>query len=327
MTGLAKLKTKMAQGKSNAPRAPEITDLPNAVPHRRSLPAQIDMIEVEDRLRSVDEAAVDHIAESMEQRGQIYPIQIRTIEPGRFRLLTGAHRMAAARKLGWTHIEAFLVDDLEGEEISLLEIDENLCRAELNPIDKAHFFATRKEIYQRLYPETKHGGDRKSLEYRDNINGPQWPLDPNSRDLPRNRPLSFAEDTAASTPWSPRTIKRYTRIGERLNPDLRKALSGTPVGRRLNDLERIADMKPDKQQELLVRFQESERPPVSLAALTTDPNRPSSPAKSNLDKLTALWSKTSADHRRRFIEYLRNDFSDAERDEFREWLAEPEAGS
>ncbi len=327
MTRATRMHEKLGQAMASGPRAPEAANLPNAVPHRRSLPTPINMIEVEDRLRSVDEAAVDHIAESMEQRGQIYPIQIRTIEPGRFRLIAGAHRIAAARKLGWTHIEAFLVDDLEEEEARLLEVDENLCRAELSPVDKAHFFATRKEIYQRLYPETRHGGDRKSLEYRDNINGPQWPLDPNSRDLPRNRPLSFAEDTAASTPWSPRTIKRYTRIGERLDPDLRKALSGTPVGRRLKDLERIADMDTDKQQDLLQRIQSAERQPVSLSALTTNPYRPSSPAKSNLDKLTALWSKTSASHRRRFIEYLWNEFSDAERDEFREWLADPDAGS
>ena len=311
MTGATRMHAKLGQALSNGPKAPERADIPNAVPHRRSLPTPIDMIEVENRLRSVDEAAVDHIAESMAARGQIYPIQIRTIEPGRFRLIAGAHRIAAARKLGWTHIEAFLVDDLEEEEISLLEIDENLCRAELNPIDKAHFFATRKEIYQRLYPETRHGGDRKSLEYRDNINGPQWPLDPNSRDLPKNRPLSFAEDTAASTPWSPRTIKRYTRIGERLDPDLRKALSGTPVGRRLKDLERIADMDADKQQDLLQRIQNAERQPVSLSALTTDPYRPSS-RPDPFERLQTLWSKTPQSHQSRFYAWLEQQMSERE---------------
>ncbi len=317
MTGLAKLKTKMAQGKSNAPRAPEEANLPNVVPHRRSLPTLIDMIEVEDRLRSVDETAVDHIAESMEQRGQIYPIQIRTIEPGRFRLIAGAHRIAAAVKLGWSHIEAFLVDDLDEEELALLEIDENLFRAELKSLDRCRFLAKRKEIYERLHPETIHGANLVSPSRRHLQNGGSSTTE---------RALSFVEDTAASTPWSPRTIQRSTRIGERLSPDLHAALAETPIARRTMDLETIADMKPDKQQELLVRLQQSERPPVSLAALTTDPNRPSSPAKSNLDKLTALWSKTSANHRRRFIEYLWNEFSDAERDEFREWLADPDAG-
>ena len=312
MTGLAKLKTKMAQGKSNAPRASEITDLPNAVPHRRSLPTPIDMIEVEDRLRSVDEAAVDHIAESMEARGQIYPIQIRTIEPGRFRLIAGAHRIAAARKLGWTHIEAFLVDDLDKEEARLLEVDENLCRAELDPVDRAHFFATRKEIYQRLYPETRHGGDRKSLQYRNNINLSKRQLDQEGHDTPQARPLSFVDDTAASTRWSPHTIHVYTRIGERLDPDLRKALSGTPIGRRRKDLERIADMDADKQQDLLQRIQNAERQPLSLSALTTNPYRPSS-RPDPFERLQTLWEKTPQSHQRRFYTWLQQQQTDEQK--------------
>ena len=318
MNNLAKLKNKMDQATTSGRTAPEETELQNALAPRLSLPTPIDMIEVEDRLRSVDEAAVNHIAESMEARGQISPIHISTIEPGRFRLRAGAHRIAAAKKLGWTHIEAFLVDGLDEEEARLLEIDENLCRAELSPLDRCRFLAKRKAIYERLHPETKHGAHLKL---------PPWQHEENSQSQPLGRALSFVQDTAASTPWSPRTIARSTRIGERISPDLQASLADTPVARRTRDLETIADMKPDKQQELLQRLQTAPKPPPSLAALMTEPNRPSSPAKSNLDKLTALWSKTSANHRRRFIEYLLNEFSDAERDEFREWLADPDTGS
>ena len=324
MNSVTKLDKKLGRAMANGPKGLAEGEIPNAVQHRRSLPTPLDMIEVEDRLRAVDEAAVEHIAESMGQRGQIYPIQVITIEPGRFRLITGAHRIAAAQKLGWTHIEAFLVDGLQEEEVRLLEIDENLCRAELNAIDKVHFFAQRKKIYQRLYPETKHGGDRKSLEYRNNIKWQHLPLDDEGHDIPKTRPPSFVEDTAASTPWSPRTIRLYTRIGERLDSTLRHALANTPIARRLRDLETIADMKPDKQQALLQRLQTAQRPPLSLSALMADPNRPSSPRKTNLDRLTALWTKTAASHRRQFLEYLWNDASEAERDEFREWLSNQE---
>ncbi len=320
MTSATKMHAKLGQALSNGPRGLEEAEIPNAVPHRRSIPAQIDMIEVEDRLRSVDEAAVEHIAESMEARGQIYPVQIKTIEPGRFRLLTGAHRIAAARKLGWTHIEAFLVDDLDEEEATLLEIDENLCRAELDPVDRAHFFATRKEIYQRLYPETRSGGDRKSSEFRNNIRLPKRHSDQQDHDTPQARPPSFVDDTAASTRWSSRTIHLYTRIGEQLDPALREALSGTPIGRRRVDLERIADMDADKQQGLLKRLQDAERPPASLSALMMDPYRPSSPPKSNLDRLDLLWAKTSAKHRQEFLERRCAEATEAERKNLLEWL-------
>ena len=300
MTGATRMHAKLGQALSNGPKALERADIPNAVPHRRSLPTPIDMIEVEDRLRSVNEAAVDHIAESMGQRGQIYPIQISTIEPGRFRLRAGAHRIAAAKKLGWTHIEAFLVDDLDEEEARLLEIDENLCRAELNAMDKAHFFARRKEIYEHLHPETKHGA---------NLVWQQLPHGQNKAFPSTERAPSFVEDTAAATPWSPRTIRLYTRIGERIDPDLRKALSGTPVGRRLNDLKRIADMDADKQQNLLQRIQSAERQPLSLSALTTDAYRPSS-RPDPVERLQTLWNKTPQTHQRRFYAWLKQQMDD-----------------
>ncbi len=315
MSSVTKLDKKLARAMATAPKGLAEAEIPNAVQHRRSLPTPLDMIVVEDRLRAVDEAAVEHIAESMEQRGQIYPIQITTIEPGRFRLVNGAHRVAAAEKLGWTHIEAFLVDDLEEEEVSLLEIDENLCRAELKPLDRCRFLARRKEIYERLHPETRHGA---------NLVSPSWRHLRNDASPSTGRALSFVEDTTASTPWSSRTIQRSTRIGERLSPDLQAALAETPIARRTLDLQRIADMTPDKQEDVLQRLETSQQPPPSLSALMADPNRPSSPRKTDLDRLTALWSKTAASHRRQFLEYLWNEASEAERDEFREWLAEPD---
>ena len=73
MSNVTKMHAKLGQAMASGPGAPEQADIPNAVRHRHSLPAQIDMIEVEDRLRSVDEAAVQYIAESMQQQGQLYP--------------------------------------------------------------------------------------------------------------------------------------------------------------------------------------------------------------------------------------------------------------
>ena len=295
MTSATKMHAKLGQAMSNGPSGLEEAEIPNAVPHRRSIPAQIDMIEVEDRLRSVDEAAVDHIAESMAARGQIYPIQIRTIEPGRFRLLTGAHRIAAAQTLGWTHIEAFLVDNLEEEEVSLLEIDENLCRAELSPLDRCRFLAKRKAIYERLHPETKHGAHLKL---------PPWQHGENGQSQPPERAPSFVEDTAASTPWSSRTIARSTRIGEHISPDLQAALVDTPVARRTRDLERIADMEPEEQRSLLDRIKATEQPPKSLSALQKDPAATPQPPLTNVARLKKTWTKCSEDERTEFRDWL-----------------------
>ena len=172
--------------------------------------------------------------------------------------------------------------------------------------------ARRKQIYEQLHPETKHGANL-GLQNR------------HAGDSGTERAPSFVESTAALTLWSPRTISRFTRIGERLSPDLQAALADTPLAHRTRDLEDIANMDADEQQMLMKRLHDAEQPPPSLSALMTDPNRPSSRPKSNLDRLKALWSKFSANHRRQFIQQLWTEASDAEREGFREWLADPDA--
>ena len=281
----------------------EQVEVPNAIRPRHSMGVPIADIVVEGRLRAVDSDAATHLAESMAQQGQLVPIHVRTLEEGGFKLAAGAHRIAAAELLGWTEIEAFIIDDIPEDELVLLEIDENLYRAELIPAHKSLFFARRKEVYQRLYPETAHGGDHTSLKYKENSKWPNRPLAQDGQDSSQTRAPSFVEDTAASTPWSPRTVRRYTRIGERLDPDLLEALASTPIGHRTGDLERIADMEPEDQQELLARLKSVEAPPKTLAALqkdlTSTPPRPG-----NIDRLKKLWAKSTEDERTEFREWL-----------------------
>jgi ParB-like chromosome segregation protein Spo0J len=75
--------------------------------------------------------------------------------------MAGLHRVKAARKLGWETVPAILreADDLVAE---LVLIDENLCRRDLTPAERAVAVKRRKAVYLQLHPETAHGGDRKS---------------------------------------------------------------------------------------------------------------------------------------------------------------------
>ena len=186
-------------------------------------------------------------------------------------------------------------------------------RARLTPLDRARLLAKRKEIYERGHPATRPGGDRRSSTHRDH----------NADYTPRG----FVEDTAALTPWSRRTISRYTRIGERLSSALQAALAETPLANRGGDLEQIANMKPEEQQELLQRLRDAEQPPPSLSALMRDPNAPPSRPKSHMDKLTGLWAKASENHRRQFLKHLRAEASDGVREEFSGWLGIQEGQS
>ena len=71
-------------------------------------------------------------------------------------VIAGRHRLEAVRKLGWRRIRATIHDD-DADAVLLVEIDENLVRADLSPAERALHVAKRKELYEKLHPETKHG--------------------------------------------------------------------------------------------------------------------------------------------------------------------------
>lgn len=117
----------------------------------RDLPT--DIIDLRADARAIDEAAVAGLVESIANVGLINPIRVRAVGD-RWEVIAGAHRLTAVKQLGLADISAIVVtdDDLHAE---LAMIDENLCRAELSPADRAKQTARRKAIYLELHPETK----------------------------------------------------------------------------------------------------------------------------------------------------------------------------
>lgn len=107
----------------------------------------VSAIEVHGRLRQLHDDSVEALAGSMERIGLRTPISVRYYSErpvGMVRgetddalvLMTGAHRLAAAKRLGWEKIECFVY--YEGDEIDaqLWEIAENLHRAELTALER-----------------------------------------------------------------------------------------------------------------------------------------------------------------------------------------------
>lgn len=99
----------------------------------------VDGVEVTHRKREVNPVAVDSLRESIAKVGLRTPITVRTAEDGaRLVLVTGAHRLAAVKALGWKMIDAFVEDEDDCDEIDaeLWEIAENLHRAELTALER-----------------------------------------------------------------------------------------------------------------------------------------------------------------------------------------------
>jgi ParB-like chromosome segregation protein Spo0J len=103
-------------------------------------------------------AQVDLLAASIKELGLIQPITASVsvdisgiAEPG-WQIVSGHHRVAACRALGWTEIDAIIIDKQEHLQTELIEIDENLCRAELTASQRTAFTKRRKQIWEALHP-------------------------------------------------------------------------------------------------------------------------------------------------------------------------------
>lgn len=183
---------------------------------------------VRSRLRPVSDAAVESLIASIGELGVMKDaVHLRKRKEGLF-LMAGAHRLEAATRLGWATIPAKIWADVTDDWALLMEVDDNIAGAELNPLDTAVFLATRKKVYERLHPEAKRGGDRKSAAFSDQT------------DMMSVR--SFAKATAEKFGIDERHVRRLVSLGGSLEPqeamDLRAALRQVT----LKDLGDIAKM-------------------------------------------------------------------------------------
>ncbi|MFA4974930.1 MAG: ParB N-terminal domain-containing protein [bacterium] len=202
----------------------------------------VDAIKVPLHRRQLSESAVASMMESIRNLGMRTPITVRmldeeaTSEP---ELVTGGHRLEAAKRLGWERIECFVVEHESDALARLWEIDENLIRHALSPAQEAAAIAERKAIYEELHPETKHGGDRKSDQVR-NLQS-----------------CSFVESTAEATGKHASTVSRAAARGEALGSDI-DAVVGTSLDKGV-ELDALAKMAPEERAPIIERAKAGEK--------------------------------------------------------------------
>jgi hypothetical protein len=85
----------------------------------------------------------------------LQPIIVRPDEGGGYYPIAGIHRLAAAKQLNWKTINCIVFDGLDADQAELIELDENLIRAELSPAERAMHIGKRKNLYEKLHPETR----------------------------------------------------------------------------------------------------------------------------------------------------------------------------
>ncbi|PIV74926.1 MAG: chromosome partitioning protein ParB, partial [Rhodobacteraceae bacterium CG17_big_fil_post_rev_8_21_14_2_50_65_11] len=196
---------------------------PRLIETRELDPAEIEM---QARKRDVSDAAVESLMASITELGIVKDeIIVRRVKrSGALRLVAGAHRLEACRRLERpVPAKVFECTDAWAE---LMEIDDNIAGGELTILDTAVFLAHRKRIYEDIHPEAKRGyagGKARHDQLTDNVSV-----------------SSFAAATAEKLGVSERKVYRLLAVGTALDPKDIRLLRAAPQPVQMSDLQHIA---------------------------------------------------------------------------------------
>ncbi len=117
-------------------------------------------------------------------------------------------------------------------------------RRELGPLDRAVFLAERKRVWEEVYPETAHGGDRKSRKIK-------------GQNQAAKMATRFSREAAEKLGIAERSIRRAVELAGRLAPEARDLVRQTYIAEHQSDLIQLSLLEPAEQ----------------LAAVAADPRR------------------------------------------------------
>lgn len=242
------------------------------------------------RRRALREKTVAQLMDSIGKIGLLTPISVDTgvseANGVSFMLVTGGHRLEAARRLGWAEIEATVVQMTAGQR-ELWEIDENLCRAELTELERGEHLARRKAIYETEWPQTKAGGDRRSEGFQND----------------KLSFRSFADDTAAKVGMDKRSVQRAIHRVSEIDPKVRDRVRDMPlIADSGVELDALAALEPAEQRRVVKMVEDGRVATVRDAVKTIAPT-----IEQSIDE---KW-------KRRFVSLL-----DEATDELRRWARE-----
>jgi len=251
-------------------------------------------IDATGRMRPLDPGWVEALADMMATEGQQTPLTVRQMAgENELRLIAGGHRLAAAQRLGWEEIDAEVIE-CSDDEATLREINENLARRNLTVLEEAVFLAQHKAVYERLYPSTKHGGDRVSEQAAKCA----------------TCSVPFAEAAAKDLNKSRKTITNRIALANALasSPELVEQLLKTPHADDASGLALLAGLEVSKRPQAVRLLLNAEEPLPSLTAAVDrtrgiKPKPPVDPQEAIFKRLVDAWGDANAATKRRFHEH------------------------
>ena len=309
-----------------------------------------DIVVEPDRMRRLRPEKVDELVGSIKRhKGLLQPIIVRLRESDGARVLVaGLHRLEAARKLGHTSIRADLLGYLDADQAKLIEIDENLIRADLSAAERKLHIAERKKLYRSSTrrPSTARSDVAERVRKNgDTSNGSPRP--------PRSRPVtpsaacsatSLTPRKSACCPTSPGPAStkrarstRWPRLSESEQHKLaERAKSGEQVSAKPISTDTKGRKQPAKKKRRTEDdFRRDVRAKKAAAIATAVPGEigPMLPAEPPADPadavaanpITAAWDNAGEKQQKEFVKQRRVEIARVDSD-FLRW-ATPEIAS
>ncbi|MBO9419182.1 ParB N-terminal domain-containing protein [Labrenzia sp. R4_2] len=208
----------------------------------------------DNRLRTFDPDWAVVLAEMFRDSGQQTPIDLVPEGKG-FVLISGLHRLEAAKLLKWPEITAQIVPEACLPSIDVLrrrELLENLARKDLNALERSGGLAELKDVHERLYPETRHGGKRGNQH--------------TGGEKRQVAIFAFCHHAAETTGLSDRAVRLAITIWNGLSDDSRMRLKGTSVAEKQSELQALSELAAETQSKVLDQI----LAPVPKAASVAD---------------------------------------------------------
>ncbi len=104
-----------------------------------------------------EDSGIEELASSILQKGLLSPPIVRKSSDGRYEVLVGQRRLLACQKVGVDPVPCLVRDDLDDADAVTISLVENVHRADMHPLDKAHALKAlydRYQSYERVAKES-----------------------------------------------------------------------------------------------------------------------------------------------------------------------------
>ena len=196
-----------------------------------------------DRARDLDPGHAQALADSIQMQGLLYPVLVRPMADGGFRLVDGLQRVEAFKLLGRETIPVVMSDKVSDDEAMLDQVMANLARR-MVALDFCRHLFMLKEAWLRLHPEAKPGGDHgnqhtggKSQSLASGTDGAEI--------------VAFDGAMAEKFDLGRSTVKEAVAIWTKLSPASRQRLHCTKLAGKKTELKALAEQKAPMQAKIL----------------------------------------------------------------------------